>query len=91
MGTALPLVTVRLLEGAPGRDFVVEMISPIARNALHRTYSALRAIGVQVLHTTLRTNDGRSVQTLQLAELDDASLDARRGRQVLAVLNEVCA
>jgi len=69
---------------------VVEMTSPIARNVLYRAFRALRAIGVQVLHTRLRMRGGDAVETLRLAEFGDASLDQRRIFEVLAVLNAVC-
>lgn len=69
---------------------VVEMTSPIARNVLYRAYGALRAIGVQVLHTRLRMCGGDAVETLHLAEFGDARLDQSRVFEVLAVLKTVC-
>ena len=69
---------------------VVEMTSPIARNVLYRAYGALRAIGVQVLHTRLRMRGENAIETLHLAEVGDASLDQGRVFKVLAVLNAVC-
>ena len=68
----------------------MEMTSPIARNVLYRAYGALRAIGVQVLHTRLRMTGDDAVETLHLAEFGDASLNQSRVSEVLAVLNDVC-
>jgi len=86
-----PAPGVRPFHGAGGDGgFVVKVTTPVATNALLRAHRALLAIGVQVLHTRLRSTGGEAVQTLHLAELDDTGLDSHRIRQVLATLSAAC-
>jgi len=77
---------VRLLEGGPGKRAVVEMTSPVADNPIYRVYRALRALGVQIMHTEVRAFAGRVVQQLYLVERDGRTLDERRISDVLEAL-----
>jgi len=87
-------VRVRELESAlvagagSALGLVVDVTSSSARNPVHRAFSALRAIGVQIAHARIRLEPGTTVQVLELREADDRILAAHRVPQVVAALRD---
>ncbi|HVW26897.1 MAG TPA: hypothetical protein VHC69_16130 [Polyangiaceae bacterium] len=77
---------VRLLEAGKGNRSVVELSCPKADNPLYRAFSALRALGVQIVHAEVKVSD-RMVQRLYLMENDGSSLGPSRLSEVLVALS----
>jgi hypothetical protein len=83
-GNELP--GVRFVEDDKGNQAVVELSSPKADNPLYRAFSALRAVGVSIVHAEVRAASDRMVQRLYLMESDGRSLEPQRLIEVLAAL-----
>lgn len=71
-------------------ELVVRVISPSARNPVHRAFRALLDIGIQIAHARVRLERGNTVQILQLTELDNRSPARWRVPAVLATLRDAC-
>jgi len=78
----------RLVVG--GRKPVVELTSSLLQNRLYEAYRALRARGVQVVHTAVRRSGDTIVQVLHLAEADGSDFTSRRLRETMATLRRDC-
>jgi len=78
----------RLVVG--GRKPVVELTSSLPENRLYEAYRALRARGVQVIHTAVRRSGDKIVQLLHLAEADGSDFTSRRLRETMATLRRDC-
>jgi len=78
----------RLVNG--GLKPVVELTTPIRQNRLYEAYRALRARGIQVIHTAVRRVGDTVVQLLHLAEADGREFTSRRLRETLTALSRDC-
>jgi UTP:GlnB (protein PII) uridylyltransferase len=77
---------VRLLETGTGTRAVVEVTCSKADNPLYRAFSALRALGVQIVHAEVRAVRDRMIQRLYLMESDGRSLEPNRLTEALVAL-----
>lgn len=69
---------------------MVELTSSSTQNRLYETYRALRARGIQVVHTAVRRSGDSIVQLLHLAEADGSDFTSRRLRETMATLRRDC-
>jgi UTP:GlnB (protein PII) uridylyltransferase len=77
---------IRLLERSADAHAVVEVTCPKTDNPLYRAFSALRALGVQIVHAEVRAVRDRMVQRLYLMESDGRSLAPNRLTEALVAL-----
>jgi len=80
--------SMRLL--SDGKKPVIELVTSFPQIRLYEAYRALRARGVQVVHTAVRRSGSSVVQLLHLAEADGTELTSRRLRETLATLSREC-
>jgi len=85
---ALSRPSMRLVTG--GSKPVIELTTSVPQIRLYEAYRALRARGVQVVHTAVRRSGNSLVQRLHLAESDGTELTSRRLRETLTTLSREC-
>lgn len=65
---------------------MVELTSAMVENVLYEVYRTLRAIGVQIVHATVRRRGDQLVQRFALIETDGRALTDRRLRESLSAI-----